>query len=188
MTFSSQPKGSRVKSDNTHTHSHHMTFAYTWHLRTQMSCPYTWHLRLDFQQLRPFCSLSQPHHATASHPSPGDNHQSTGGRSERTQGKQKWPRKTQSVTYVPRLSTVSDLPRIVAQPLPSFLCCPRLPSHHPFSLTSASLVSALHLLPPSTPFSPYGTHYHQKRLAMQGREREIDTLSVRRPQPHTTNL
>ena len=23
---------------------------------------------------------------------------------------------------------------------------------------------------------------------MQGREREIDTLSVRRPQPHTTNL
>ena len=28
----------------------------------------------------------------------------------------------------------------------------------------------------------------KKRLAMQGREREIDTLSVRRPQPHTTNL
>ena len=27
-----------------------------------------------------------------------------------------------------------------------------------------------------------------KKLAMQGREREIDTLSVRRPQPHTTNL
>ena len=27
-----------------------------------------------------------------------------------------------------------------------------------------------------------------KRLAMKGREREIDTLSVRRPQPHTTNL
>ena len=28
----------------------------------------------------------------------------------------------------------------------------------------------------------------KKRSAMQGREREIDTLSVRRPQPHTTNL
>ena len=28
----------------------------------------------------------------------------------------------------------------------------------------------------------------KQRLAMQGREREIDTLSVRRPQPHTTNL
>ena len=27
-----------------------------------------------------------------------------------------------------------------------------------------------------------------KRLSMQGREREIDTLSVQRPQPHTTNL
>ena len=31
-------------------------------------------------------SLSQPHHVTASHPSPGDNQQGTGGRSERTQG------------------------------------------------------------------------------------------------------
>ena len=31
-------------------------------------------------------------------------------------------------------------------------------------------------------------YYYLKRLAMQGREREIeDTLSVRRPQPHTTN-
>ena len=28
----------------------------------------------------------------------------------------------------------------------------------------------------------------KKRLAMQGRERVIDTLSARRPQPHTTNL
>ena len=31
-------------------------------------------------------------------------------------------------------------------------------------------------------------YYYLKRLAMQGRKREIDTLSVRRPQPHTTNL
>ena len=30
--------------------------------------------------------ISQPHHVTASHPSPGDHHQSSGGRSERTQG------------------------------------------------------------------------------------------------------
>ena len=35
--------------------------------------------------------------------------------------------------------------------------------------------------------SDYNYQY-QKRSAMQGREREIDTLSVRRPQPHTTNL
>ena len=27
----------------------------------------------------------------------------------------------------------------------------------------------------------------KKDLSMHGREREIDTLSVRRPQPHTTN-
>ena len=31
-------------------------------------------------------------------------------------------------------------------------------------------------------------YYYLKRLAMQGREREIDTLSVGRAQPHTTNL
>ena len=34
--------------------------------------------------MRPFYSLSQRHHVTASKPSPGYNHQSTGGRSERT--------------------------------------------------------------------------------------------------------
>ena len=34
----------------------------------------------------------------------------------------------------------------------------------------------------------YYYYYYKKRLAKQGREREIDTLSVRRPQPHTTNL
>ena len=28
----------------------------------------------------------------------------------------------------------------------------------------------------------------KKRLEMRGREREIDTRSIRRPQPHTTNL
>ena len=33
----------------------------------------------------------------------------------------------------------------------------------------------------------YNPLYYLKRLAMQDGEREIDTLSVRRPQPHTTN-
>ena len=63
---------------------------------------------------------------------------------------QKWPCETHSVTYVPGLSTLSDLTSIDAQPPPSFLCCPRPPSHHPSSLTSVSLVPALHLLPHST--------------------------------------
>ena len=54
--------------------------------------------------------------------------------------KQKWPRETHSVTYVPGLSTLSDLSHIDAQPPPSFLCCPRPPSHHPSSLTSVYLV------------------------------------------------
>ena len=37
-------------------------------------------------------------------------------------------------------------------------CCPRSPLHHPASLTSVSVVPALHLLPPSTAFWPYGIH------------------------------
>ena len=34
----------------------------------------------------------------------------------------------------------------------------------------------------------YYYYYYLKRLAMQGGERETDIPSVRRPQPHTTNL
>ena len=37
------------------------------HQDTPLS-PYTWHLSLDFHWLRPFYSLSQPHHVTASLP------------------------------------------------------------------------------------------------------------------------
>ena len=39
--------------------------------------------------MRPFHSLSQSHHLTASHSSPGDNHLRTRGWSERTQGQAK---------------------------------------------------------------------------------------------------
>ena len=45
---------------------------------------------LSFSSLALF-SLPQLHHVTASHPSPGDNHQSTGWRSERRQGEAKMP-------------------------------------------------------------------------------------------------
>ena len=58
--------------------------------------------------------------------------------------KQKWSRETHSITYVPGLSTLSDLSRIVAQPPPSFLCCLRPPSNHPSRLTSVSLVTVPH--------------------------------------------
>ena len=71
---------------------------------------------------------------------------------------QKWQRETHAVKYVPGLSTLSYLSRIAAQPPSSFLCCPRPSSHHPSCLTSVYLIYALHLLPPSTPFWPYGTH------------------------------
>ena len=72
--------------------------------------------------------------------------------------KQKWPRETHSVTYVLGLSTLSDLLRINAQSPPSFLCCPMPPSHHPSRIISVSLVPALHLFLPSSPFRPYDTH------------------------------
>ena len=75
MTFSLHQGGVVMSSQITHTHNHQ---------DTPLS-PYTWLLILDFQYLRPFYSLSQLHHLTASLPSPCANHQSTEGRSERTQ-------------------------------------------------------------------------------------------------------
>ena len=79
MTFSLHQGGVVMSSQITHTHTHTHN-----HQGTPLS-PYTWLLSLDFQELGPFYSLSQPHHVTASLPSPCDNYQSTGGRSERTQ-------------------------------------------------------------------------------------------------------
>ena len=77
--FLSQPRrGSHVKSDNTHTIIRHTTLS-----------PLTLHMGLEFRELRTFYCLPKPHHVTASHPSPGDNHQSMGGRSERTIGWEK---------------------------------------------------------------------------------------------------
>ena len=72
--------------------------------------------------------------------------------------KQKWQHETHSVTYVLVISTLSDLLCIDEEPEPSFLCCLRPPSSHPSSLTSVSLIPALHLLPSPTPFCPYDTH------------------------------
>ena len=69
---------SHVKSGNTHTIIQH----------TPLSL-YTRHLRHDFQYVCHFYSLPRPHHLTASHPTPGDNHRSTGRRSERTHGQAK---------------------------------------------------------------------------------------------------
>ena len=67
-------------------------------------------LNLDFQQLRPFYSLSQPHHVAASLPSPGDETtRAREGGPEEQSAKQKWPNETHSVTYVPWLSIISDL-------------------------------------------------------------------------------
>ena len=67
----------------------------------------------------------------------------TRARSKRTQAKQNLPCETDSVTYAPGLSTLFCLNQAFAQPSPSFLRCPRPPSHHPSSLTSVYLVLGL---------------------------------------------
>ena len=64
-------QGGKVKIDNTHTIINIHPLAHI----------------LDIAKI--FTSLSQPHHVTAFHISPGDNHQSTGGQSERMQGQAK---------------------------------------------------------------------------------------------------
>ena len=101
-----------------------------------------------------------PNHIMWRHPTPLQvitTRAPEGGR-EKHGARQKWPRETHSVPYVPVLSTLPYLSRIDAQGSPSFLCCLRPPSHRPSSLTSVSLVPALHLLPPSKPFWPNDTH------------------------------
>ena len=136
--FLSTPRrGSHVKPDKTHTQSSRYI-----PLPLYLT-PEPW-----FSVVVPFLQCipsSQPHHVTASPPSPCDNHQSMGGRSKRTQCKAKmaaW----KSFSYVPGLSTLSDLLLIVTQPPLSFLCCLRLPSHHPSSLTSVFLGPVPHWL------------------------------------------
>ena len=80
-----------------------------------------------------------------------------GSQKEHFTKQEKWPCETQSVAYAPGLSLFS-----IFLPLSCSLhrhsSCPRPPSHHPFSPTSVYLIPILRLLPPSTPFWPYGTH------------------------------
>ena len=82
MTFSLTKEGAVMSSQMTHTQSSNI-YPLSPSYFTRL------HIRLRFQKLRHFYSFSKPHHVTASHPFPGDNHKSTGGRSERTQGQAK---------------------------------------------------------------------------------------------------
>ena len=80
----------------------------------------------------------------ASHPSPGDNHQSTVGGPKEHKAKQRWQRETHSVTYVTGLSTLSDLSHIVTVYITlKFLLSRILPnslsSLHKFSSESATV-------------------------------------------------
>ena len=148
-----------MSSQITHTYTHS-------HQDTPLS-PYTWQQSRDFQQLRPFYSLSQPHHVTASLLSPYDNHQSMGGQSERTQGQAKmaaWNSFNYICTRVLH-SFRSFVHCRAASTVIHLLLSP--PSHHPSSLTSASLVPVPHWLRPSTPFWPNGNHPFFPRLDLR---------------------
>ena len=148
MTFSLHQGGVVMSSQVQHTQSHQET-----HLS-----PYTWQLRLDFHYLRPFYSLSQPHHVMASIPSSCDNHQSMGGQSERTQCQAKMAvLNSSSYTCTRALHTFRSFAHCRA----ASTIIPLLPNATftpPSSLTSVSLVPIQHWLQPSTPFWPYGNH------------------------------
>ena len=113
---------------------------------------------LIFSLMNPFYSLSQPHHVTASHLSPGDNRRSMGGWSERTQGQQNGRQKLIRL-YICTRALHSFLSfahcRVAPTVIPLLPKATFTPSIH---LTSVYLVPVLHLLPPLTPFWPYGTH------------------------------
>ena len=127
--------GSHVKSDYAHTLTQHTPLS----SYTRGVCSYTH--RLDFQQLRPFNSLPQPHHVTASHPSSGDNQPEAERGVRKNAGPRKiWPQRTQSSTYAPGFSTPSYLMLIVAQLLSSFLCCPRPHSRYADGSTLMAVV------------------------------------------------
>ena len=83
-------------------------------------------------------------------------HQSTGGRSERTQGQAKNGSVKLILLHMYQGSPLFPIFRELTPAVAALQARP--PSHHPSSLTSVSLVPALHLLPPSTPFWPYGTY------------------------------
>ena len=87
MTFSLHQGGVVMSNQITHTQSSNI------HLLAHILAT----CYLIFSSCEPFYS-SQPHHVTASHPSPGDNHQSTGGPSERTQGQAKMAARN-SISY-----------------------------------------------------------------------------------------
>ena len=111
--------------------------------------PYTWHLSLDLQHSScpPFYSLSQPHHVTASQPYPGDDHQSTEGRSERTQCQAKTAA-CNSFSYICTMALHCFLSFAHCHPASTVI--PQSPKAT-FTLsipTSVYLVPAIHLLPP----------------------------------------
>ena len=126
-------RSSHVKSDNTHTI-----------ITTPLS-----HI-LDTCPL--IFSIPTASYVTASHLSPGDNHQSTGGQSERTQCQAKWPSETHSVTYAPGLplfisfaycraaSTVTHL-------LPKATSTPSIQPNLGLPCTRHPLTSAINTLP-----------------------------------------
>ena len=69
-----------------------------------------------------------------------------------------------------------------------YLETPQTKANNPISYRFISLLSDINPFTLVLSHNYVDYYYYLKRLAMQGQEREIDTLSAQRPQPHTTNL
>ena len=113
---------------------------------------YTRHLPLDFQQLCPFYSLSQPYHVTASHPLQVTTNRAREGGTKEHRANQRHQHETHSVTYVPGLSTLSYFSRIVGQAstviplLPKVTFRPSIQRNLGLPRIRPSLTSAIHTL------------------------------------------
>ena len=124
--FLPPPRRARVvmTSQITHTHTHTVI-----NIHPIAQILDSW--ALIFSRRR-FYSLSQPHHVTASLPSSGDNHQSSEGRSERTQGQAKmadWNSFSYNMYQGSPLCHIFRHCRVASTVIP--LLPKAIPSHHP---------------------------------------------------------
>ena len=142
MTFSFY-KGEVVKSDNTHITINIHPLAHILDI-----------LRLGIQQLRPFTVY--PNHIMKRHPIPLQviTTRTRNDEPNKQMAKQKRPGETHSVTYVPGLSSLSDLSRSEAQRIRD---TPTKLLKNFISRTFTFLLSALLILHASAPYNSVGT-------------------------------
>ena len=99
-----------------------------------------------FSIVAPLLQFNPPQHVTASHPSPGDNHQSTEGQSERTHAMQKMPRLLVfSVIYICTRALHFFINFAHCHAASTVIPLPSKANFTPTNLTSVYPLPALHL-------------------------------------------